>query len=641
MVRSAFRYLRAFLSKGKAQRIFVLLFMLAILAGGIAAVVGVSQTVKRDIAARDGAIYLKSGIAYYRSAKKSKSQMLRYTPECKSVVSTNGQIWWFTAPSADGSSAFDLYSMRSGKAPKLREHGISNWLIGSADGNTVLFKKNSVSGAQELYFLTEKSKKSRKIAENAEEVWLPAHGDEFWYSKTQFGFKALWRGNLQGDTVMLENSVDFVTLAEGAKKTTPQLLYLRKMTDSTANTLCLLEQGSGTVTEIANGVESEQLANLLKEYTPGGNLYFFLQQGKKTTTWRDILKDKNAEADAALQEPKREDYFNLLGLWSPGYDLAMQKYEEKLVRDRIRHALDELEGEKGFFPARHMLCVWDGKNVSDLCSVAEGSILAKRQNGTPGVAAVLREPQATNTDVVDYATRAKGEDIADVVTDARKELVAALGKERLCLVVPSSKGTQFSELDSEYKKANTTFCFSSEGMSLYGIVERKIKLAEGETTRQDIYVQEIEGKILSPRKAVQIDAQQTRILGDAIWCVLPSADGKALGELHRIQNGKKEKIAEYVLDYKGDEKTGVCIFHHPVALESGEAPQAHLSLWQKEKTVQVDTENIVLTDSVRSFGYGGIVYIVPHAGKSGGTLRLWKRGKSQDLSSEVEKVLVF
>jgi hypothetical protein len=646
-VRAISRYLRTFLGKGRAQRIFALVFALLVLAGGTAAVTALSRAVKRDIPAREGAIFLKGGIAYYQAAGKKKPQMLQFTAECKSIVSTNGEIWWFTAPAAGGNGgedSFDIYSMQSGKAPKLREHGILNWLIGSADGGTVFFKKKGESGAEELHCFTDSGKTNRKIAENAEDIWLPARGDEFWYTKTQYGFKALWRGTLQGEAVMLENNVECVTLAQGGKKTTPQLLYLRKPTDGTDSLLCLLNQGSDAVTEIAHGVDSDKLTDFLKEYTPGGNLYFFLQQGESPTTWSDILKDANATADAALKMPEKSDYFNYffgLGYWSPAYDLAMKNYEAKLMRDRIRHALDDMQGEKGLFPARKTLCAWDGKNVSELCSVAQGGILAKRLTGSPGIAAALREPQTTNTDVADYAARANGGDIADLVEEARKELTAALGKERLCLVVPSSKGTQFSELDSEYKLASTSFYFSPDGVSLYGIAERTIKLAQGDAVRQDIYVQEIEGRTLSPRKVVQIDAQQTRLLGGAVWCILPGADGKALGDLHRIENGKKEKIADYVLDYKGDEENGVYIFHHPVTLESGEAPQARLSLWQKGKAAQIDPDNVVLTESVHSFGKNGMIYIIPHVGKTGGTLRLWKKGKSRDLSAEVEKVLVF
>jgi len=624
--------------RGTRRQFFAFLLTFAFIGGGFAAGVGVVQRIRRDIPARNGAIYYQGGIAYYKSANRKNPNTLRFTSGGASVVSTNGKVWWFTAPAVGSEeNLYDLYYMESGKKPILRQHGINNWLIGNADGSMVLFKKRGASGAEELICLTDKGRKSQKLAENVEEIWLPNYGNEFWYSKTQHGTKTLWRVNLHGEELRLENNVDYVTLAQNGRKTTPQLLYLRK----DKNVLCLLNQGSDMVMEIADGVDSENLSAFLLEYTPGANLYFFRQRGDTPTSWRDVFKDSLADSDAEMKEPKREDHFNIFGLWAPAYDRARQEYEEKLTRDRLRHALDELGKDKKLFPSSRVLHVWDGKAVSELCSIAKEDILAKRMYGAPGIAAALREPQTMNADIAGYAVRAKKEDIEVLIKEARNEITAAIGVERLCLVVPSTKGTQFEGLASEYRRKDTSFAFSRDGTSLYGIVERKIKQAEGTVVRQDIYVQEIEGRVLSPRRTVQIDAQQTQLIGNSIWCVLPNADGKALGDLHRIHKGKKVIAAEYVLNYEGDEESGIIIYHHPVALESGSAPQSRLSFWQKGKTIQIDPDNVMFTESVHSLGRGAILYLVPQVGKAGGTLKLWKNGKSLVLSKEAEKVLVF
>lgn len=642
-MRAIIQYLRFFLGKGTAQRIFAAVVALLLLLGLILGGRAIAKSASRFVPAREGAIYLEGGLAYYAVAGK-KAIRLYYTEGCASVVGANGENWWFTAPGANNSEIYDLYYMESGKAPKLRVHGVQNWLQGDYNAERVLYKIKGAMGEVELRCLTAgKKKKDVRLAVNVESVYMPEFGDSFWYTKKQYGGTSLWRVDYKGDDEMLENNVTDITLAQGERKDTPQLLYLRNATKDATNKICLLNQGSDKINELAADVDEESLPAFLGDYVPGGNLYYFKKQQGETASWQDILKDKYAESDAALKEPNKEDFFSLFGLWSPGYDSAVKEYNAKLTRDRVRHALNELNEESKLFPNSKMLCVWTGKKTYELCNVAEDELYAKRGSGEAGVIAALREPQATNADIADYAARTGDEALEDIIKEARTELEKALGQQRLYFVLPGSSETQFTELDEVYVPGSAAFEFTSNGKKLYGIITSTVTSAGEKVEKQNIYLQRIESSVISAKEEVKIGVQQARILGDALWCVRPSNEGKVLGELVRIEDGKEEElVAEYVSEYKGDEETGVLIFHHPASTqEPDEAPRSRLSVWIKGKVSSINGNTRILCESVKSYGKQGIVFAEPKEGKDELVLKLWKNGKLREISSNAQKLLVF
>ncbi|MDR3313478.1 MAG: hypothetical protein LBS96_03365 [Oscillospiraceae bacterium] len=160
------------------------------------------------------------------------------------------------------------------------------------------------------------------------------------------------------------------------------LLYLARATDGTVTLEALGMRGG--VREIAqNPVEV-----LFEQYTVGGNLYY-LEKGQETAGVSVVLEDPLQSADAQLQEPRREDYWNgLLSsyLGDRAYEQAVREYAAKLERDELRagikRALQVLPNQV----SRQDCYVYDGMEARKLASgVAKESLVCAREQGRPAL----------------------------------------------------------------------------------------------------------------------------------------------------------------------------------------------------------------------------------------------------------------
>ncbi|MDR0884487.1 MAG: hypothetical protein LBN05_07785 [Oscillospiraceae bacterium] len=634
-------YFRFFWGRDRAHRVTAVVALSFLISGLLLGGIALAGFLGQRIPDRTGAAFLHQGNVFYARAGKKKAQVLRLNESCASLVSTNGKVVWFTAPADDNNKIFDLYQIVNGKAPAIRAHDVENTLVGSADGDTVLYRQKNSLGGVALRCRTDRGNTERKLVEDVADVFFPARGGEFWYTKKQYGTMALFRADLRGKSTLVDESVTLVTLRESEKSAGLLYLHTEKTEDGAAvavsGKLCLLPRGAEKATEIAQGVDAKSLPAFLQNYRPGENLYFFQYAEEEKTTWRSLVADKNADADAKMKKPDINDFFHVWFL-SPGYTAAEKLYAEKQTRDRVRAALDDLD-LSGVSLGKKMLCAWDGKSVMDLVRTLPADVLAARREGAPGVVAALHENQTTGKDLADYAGGAVSE-ISSTIAAAIAELTDAQSRGKLSFVVGGTGGARMTDLDTAFTRTNTTFSFSLDGTRLFALTRRKA----GEGTRTDVYVQSIQGKTLSPRSAVQTDCIQAAVLGekqDVVWCILPGEGGKMLGDLYRLSGDKRTLAAQYVADFSGDEKDGIVIFHHPLDVGKNMPEQSRLSYWANGKTHALETTDFVLNESVRAYGNTAVVYLVPHGGELGGELRLWRNGKTSILAINAEKVLVF
>ncbi|MCL2022984.1 MAG: hypothetical protein FWG82_01250 [Oscillospiraceae bacterium] len=605
--------------KWKTRRIFAWILLCLVMAGSLWGGLFIYGLYTRDVPAIRGEFFLRDGSIHYSDGKRTFT--LEMTADSVKTTSTDGKTMWFTAPAARGNT-FDLYRMESGKEPVFIVHDVENWLVANARGDRVFVKSKNQRAASELLLYSDKGKTRRKLAENITELFLPGYGNDFWYTKG----KQLWYCNMDGDAFLLENDARGHFLACGERKNKAQLVYLRGKN----NELCIADAGSNYTNQLAAGIDEETLPSMLTEYKPAGNLYFYKAAQTDKLTWRDVLKDTNVEDDAALVRPNKEDYFNILGFlgyWNPKYDEALEKYDEKLARDKLREGLEELDDE--LFTLQRELCVWDGREVISLCTVAVEDTLALRQNGAAGAAVSLRKFQTSSRDISDFI-----KNNAPLLEEAREELLKSVATQELCLIVTTTKGSgvQVLPLAKEYGHKNTSFIFSQDGYRLYGLVRRKVKTSEKSQTFYDVYYQDIEGKNLSPRKEIQQNAQSVSLIGEDLWCVLPDKGGRVFGELWRIPDGRperRERVAEYVHSFRA-QGDGVVIFHHP--LDENKPANTRLSFWRGGELFSIDGESPVVVKSVTAVGRKSLLFLSYDVGQKGDTLKLWQGDKVVQLA---------
>lgn len=163
------------------------------------------------------------------------------------------------------------------------------------------------------------------------------------------------------------------------------LLFL--LEQATEDTVVLAALGpDGGVKEIARNPAEV----FFEDCVPGGNLYY-LEKGEEIPGVSVVLEDPLQASDAALQKPKRDDYWHIGILTSyfgeKAYEQAMREYNAKAERDSLREEVRRILQEKpSGLLARQDCWVYDGTQARLLAEgLAAEDIILLRARGRPAL----------------------------------------------------------------------------------------------------------------------------------------------------------------------------------------------------------------------------------------------------------------
>jgi hypothetical protein len=174
---------------------------------------------------------------------------------------------------------------------------------------------------------------------NVESIYALDKTDTIYFLKMHGDIKVLYS---YSEGTPSEICRDVMTVISYNNNETPHIIYEKKSAINAGMSELYVVYGDSAPQMICDNTYSV----MYDYYKPNGNLYYFTS-GEETISWTYVIADQHAESDKTLTKPNRFEYFDLFGI-SEGYNNARNEYNNKLLRDEIREALDQTMNEGGF-----------------------------------------------------------------------------------------------------------------------------------------------------------------------------------------------------------------------------------------------------------------------------------------------------
>lgn len=464
-------------------------------------------------------------------------------------VSDNGMMLYFSRSSSSKAGKFDLRAVNIGKKTSLKkggsfvDNGVDEGWSTNRDGSLLSYSKTK-NGIKEFYLYSAETGKSKLIANNAEEVFLPSTGDIVYFTRRIGSVYSLHRTRFGEDPTNVASGINYVNFCSSDDGF--EVIYTVQ-TGNGLNVDVFLATGDKTPVTVCKDV-SEVYAN---KYTYKGNLYFF-KKNTGTVNWQDFVSDPYYDSDATMQKPLEGDYMIEVGfifkryvLDTASYNAALRKYKAKEKRDLIREELDKIdlglavEGEYSCY-------VYNGMITKKLASgILLESVLAFAEKGAPRMvyakSVIGVENKITMDKLVEIAGKSDVSDVTDYVTDTLKGSYE-LSDECIYTWYDGSKVLEYSVKD--YETGKTKF--------ILGDNKNLFALKDGELFRNAVSVSEI-------GEAVSVDTE----VSDCVWLdgnlyYTKAGTADAINLFCLSSDADKTAVDENLYTYLGCDKD--CIF---------------------------------------------------------------------------------
>lgn len=305
-------------------------------------------------------------------------------------LSDDGNILVYSQDSDSKTGKYDIRVIDFTRRTSVRNKGSiivnginSDWTT-DKNGSFVYYQKTE-NKSDKYYAYSTESRETNLVVADAVDYFIPPvgdivyytreHGDETMLYRVRFGEEPESLGDAENITAVSNDEIMevFFTIPDDD-------------VESESFTLYKISSDKGK-TKISENVSEVYLDN----YTPGGNLYYFVKNDAKLN-WNDFINDPYSDSDAAFKKPDKQDYFVTVGfifkrtiLDELSYNRALKNYDKKLIRDKIRTALDELDLGLAV-SAEYKVKVYDGQMSKELAgSVKLENLLAFAETGAPRI----------------------------------------------------------------------------------------------------------------------------------------------------------------------------------------------------------------------------------------------------------------
>lgn len=437
---------------------------------------------------------------------------------------------FYLVNSASSDSLYDLCCVELKKGeitqPRIIDYGIEKQ-YGVSCGKVYYLKFNKSIGADDGCCCNLEEKKISTFAENVSTIYTLDGTSEIYFTKYHGDTRHLYRFDGEAPVSAAQGVVSIYAYNDTEK---PHIIFETQSKTKGASNLYVANAGTQPELICDNAVSV-----MYDSYKAGGNLYYFTSS-EESVSWSYVISDNYAESDKEITRPKRTDFFSIFGV-SFEYNEALIKYQDKLIRDEIRAALNESVANGDFsvpaftafaYTAEGTVRVADAVDPEKVYSVAEF--------GTPKIVfeavKVLNGDTAMDT-LVDIAQRS---DIGAVIKYAKSIVTESIVSDGLA-VGANIGGEIVKNPLSEYDKTKTIFSFSRDGGRLFALVR------DSAGDRLALYTTVLDASdVPSARIIVDTDISNYRFEGNKV-IYLKSDIGKASGDVFSYDGEKSTKLS--------------------------------------------------------------------------------------------------
>lgn len=408
--------------------------------------------------------YSKDGKVYLAGNGKNK---IKLDDAQKVKISSDGETVVYSQNTISKTGTYDLRTINMNKKSSAQASGtyIDNgvdeaWHI-TDDGLYVFYSKTD-NTLKSYYMYNTSNKKAYMVTTNPDDIWFSERGDVVYYVRTSADTMSLQRycfGSASSENIMSgisgaecsvsENSIEVIFTV----KQSDDIAYLYSVSQNDAPKLI-----SDNVSEVYSD-----------DYKQGGNLYYIVNTGS-IIDWKSFVNDSYFYSDLKAEAPDKKDYTSRKGVISKktvfdsvGYNKAVEKYNSKIIRDKIRSALGKID-MKFNFTAKSDCYVYDGKNSIILESgISKNDIVDYAEDGSPRIICKKTSLDINKSVTMDELYSIYTQNGSKGINSYIKKLIGEdfVLTEAYRYVSYDGENTKESYIQ-DYKISNTKFCFACE-----------------------------------------------------------------------------------------------------------------------------------------------------------------------------------
>ncbi|MBR4858491.1 MAG: hypothetical protein IKU08_04825 [Clostridia bacterium] len=533
--------------------------------------------------------------------------------------SDNGRVF-YTVESSYSDGLYDLYYIEKKRSeitsPKIIDIGVSgNYSVVS--GKLYYMKKNFSAGAFEGTVCDIDSNKIKTFSDNVESIYALQNSETVYFVKMHGDNRVLYK---YAEDTASEICRDLMNIRCYNDDENPHIFYEKKSLIHTGMTELYILTSNGEIEMICDNAYTVMYDN----YSVGGNLYYFTSSSE-SISWSYVIADEYSESDKSVEKPKRTDFFAFLGI-SAEYNAALKLYQDKLVRDEIRAALNEsVENGEFSVPVFNAFAY----NSQGIYKIAENidpkNVYSVSSYGDPKIVFESTEVLASDTDMGTLVEIAQRSTMAEVIKYARTVVSESVKSNGMAYAAYGSEGAVMYPLEG-YDKTRTLFSFSRDGGRIFAFVR------DTQGDRLSLYTNSI-GAELKPSGIIGVDTGISgyRFSDEGVIYLKSDAD-KITGDVYSYCGEKSVKLSNAVNAFTVENFEDVIVLKNNDASSPKQTADYFICVDGEEKLIGSD---IV----VESFSYtedGKAAYIT-----SDGKLYIFGKDKAEPVCENVSEILLF
>ena len=476
-------------------------------------------------------VYRKNNTDIIRINEKELVVNLKNTSDFK-CDKRSGRVF-FSVESSYSDGLYDLYFVeeKSGEitSPKLIDYAVEkNFSVSS--GKVYYLKFNNKTSANDACVCDVDSNKIKVFAENVDSIYTLDGAESVYFIKMHGSTQVLYEYSNESPAEISRNISNIFSYENENK---PHILFETKsQADNNSNQLYIAFPGQQPE------LICDNVSNVLYDnYKAGGNLYYFTTS-EESVSWSYVISDAYEESDLTMERPVRSDFFSFFGI-SAEYNEALRKYQDKLVRDEIRQALNIMTENGEFSAPVYSAFVYNENGTFKLAeNIDPTRVFAVAAFGEPKIIfedTTVTEAQSDMDSLVSIAQRSAISEVLDYARSLVANSVVSNGVE-VAVYSEENGNPVMSELH-DYDKTKTLFSFSDSG-------ERIFALERGsQTGKLTLYSNSIDtNHKVTERINVSSDVSSYWINDKSIF-YMKSDIGKDTGDIYVFDGNSSTKIS--------------------------------------------------------------------------------------------------
>ncbi len=530
---------------------------------------------------------------------------------------------FFTAQSSRADGIYDLYYIEKQRSeisePKIIDVGIEEG-FDVVSGKIYYLKKNNQILANDGCVCDIDSGRIETFSSNVEKIFALNGSEKLYFTKMHGDNKVLY--SYENGTPK-ELCRDIVNVFSYNKTDRPHIIYEKKSAVNTGTTELYIAYSDSEPEMICDNT----CLVMLEDYSAGGNLYYFTSS-TESVSWSAVISDEYAESDKSIVRPERNRFLELLGI-SEKYNEALKNFQDKLVRDEIRAALNE-SVDKGELSAPVFTAFAYNENgtFKIVENVDPENVYSVSDFGEPKIIFESAEISSGQSDMATLVSIAQRSSVAEVIEYARALVNEGVKSGGTALAAYGANGAVSYEL-SGYDNKNTLFSFSENGSRIFAFV-RDVK---GE--RLNLYTNSINENLM-PSSGMNVDTglSSYRIIDDAV-IYLKADSGKNTGDLYSYDGEKSVKLSNDANAFTVENSKNIIIIKEHDLQSSQPTADYYIYNGREEEIIGSDivVSSFVFTEDNKAAYISG--------GDDGNSLYIYSEGDAVAIAENVTEILLF